>query len=155
MYLILCHPHTALPLMVVSASIPLALPAHHNLFAHLNPYPAFIPLLSFFLSFSIIGFSGECSSRNQTQLTHTLAFSQCAPRNGQRRGSARLQTLSNVTSLILHCSGHSANAFQFQLSTRKPGDRSGKRAEHLKTTRRDVLSESSLGTLVSGRTAAL
>ena len=36
----------------VSASIPLALPAHHNLFAHLNPYPAFIPLLSLSLSLS-------------------------------------------------------------------------------------------------------
>lgn len=72
MYLILCHPHTALPLMVVSASIPLALPARHNLFAHLNPYPAFIPLLSF----SIIGFSGVCSSCSQTgTLTHTLTHS--------------------------------------------------------------------------------
>lgn len=48
----------------VSASIPLALPAHHNLFAHLNPYPAFIPLLTL----SIIGFSGASSSRkNKTR----------------------------------------------------------------------------------------
>ena len=76
--------HTALPLTVVSASIPLALPARHNLFAHLNPYPAFIPFslslsLSLPLSLSSV-FSGVCSSCNQAGTpthTHTHARQYC------------------------------------------------------------------------------
>lgn len=48
MYLIPCHPHAALPLTVVSASIPLAPPTHHHHFwAGSNLYPAFASLSSF------------------------------------------------------------------------------------------------------------
>ena len=84
--------HTALPLTVVSASIPLALPARHNLFAHLNPYPAFIPFslslsLSLPLSLSSV-FSGVCSSCNQAGTpTHT-----------------HTQTHVNIANRVLHFS---------------------------------------------------
>ena len=60
--------HTTLPLTVVSASIPLALPARHNLFAHLNPYPAFIP---FSLSSPSFQESVPPATKRAHQHTHT------------------------------------------------------------------------------------
>lgn len=68
-----------------------------------------------------------------------------------RRLSQRCSPASNPTATH---SGHSANTYQVFLSPCKAEDNSGNQAEHLETTE-EILPESSFGTLVSGRAAAV
>jgi len=113
----------------LSASIPLALPARHNLFAHLNPYPAFIPLLSFSLSPSSA--SQELLQPNRHTDTHSASHDAPITQLMQHIKclccvSAGL--LSNRASRLCY-SGHIPGR-----ATRKLGGHSGNQAEQLETT---------------------